>query len=743
MDIVNIPVQWRGINFTTSGASLKSLEIDGFPGYLDGIVVGIHFAHENTHAEPNLNISGTSGLLGNRQMWNENGRIGAGNQVLVAGRVNVFIFNETLSRWMWLGVLAEEEQAGGGITARIPLIDEEMKPKITTVATSSIKPWSNLYTFKQIDLETLPKIATFEHNFWVLDGTFEIMPDVVPEKDWGFWSDTASSLGSGTFSSSPSLDIRFSNHVSTKGLTLEFYGQTNDYVDRVRVAYYRGTSLLDYSDYINVGADGLIRSTMDDYDRVRIEFVRTNIRYRFAKIKTIHFGIVYEFKDSEIDSCRILEEIDPTIASVSSNRLDLTVGGRSELFKPITHPDYNDLKDYPIEIKKDGKHYGKFYVVDWSDPTKSGLRADITALDAISLLDRHQFFGSVYGDNEQGVAPFRENRIKLVLSSIFDVVFPNKTIWGIDSKDKPVPFDNTMFELDPSLEDIELYGWIPNGTCGFALQQVLFAIGAVADCSRRNNIWIYPRELYDSETATGDKRLYKIPIEKQYRGGQDRLRETVSRATVVEHSFRRPKNPGLWQNGGWGGVASDNALIKEFFRKEEAVQGDVFTVVLDRPCFRIRAETVLTGIIDYKVQTEPRTTNFVRVELPNAQRPSDEKLELSVFAVEYIHNTNTVSKVIGFSGLEKKYENFTLVNSENVDKILGDLTLFLSKRITTKNDVVFSGYTVENGKIADLEVGYYGIVETRANPVRGIITSLDINLRGNRAIMEVIGDVMD
>ncbi|MCL2071235.1 MAG: hypothetical protein FWH07_03265 [Oscillospiraceae bacterium] len=94
--------QWRANCATASGTQLKAVTINGFPGYVDGVVIGIQFTNINTHAEPNLNINGGAGLLGNRQMWNEKGRIGEGNQVLATGRQHIFRFNLELNRWIWI-----------------------------------------------------------------------------------------------------------------------------------------------------------------------------------------------------------------------------------------------------------------------------------------------------------------------------------------------------------------------------------------------------------------------------------------------------------------------------------------------------------------------------------------------------------------------------------------------------------------------------------------------------------------
>jgi hypothetical protein len=102
VSFVQVPFRGlRGITTTGSNVALKVVTINGFV-LEDGVVFGVNFAPSNNTNSPTLNVNST----GAKPMWNDNGRIGVGNQVLVGDIYQIFQYNEALDRYIWITSMA-------------------------------------------------------------------------------------------------------------------------------------------------------------------------------------------------------------------------------------------------------------------------------------------------------------------------------------------------------------------------------------------------------------------------------------------------------------------------------------------------------------------------------------------------------------------------------------------------------------------------------------------------------------
>jgi len=387
---------------------------------------------------------------------------------------------------------------------RFSQIDPAAKQDINTLSSSVLKPWSNLNDLRFDSVEYPMNAATCEWNYSILDGLMEEFPDNTSGKLWGLWSSVFSNQN-GIFTTPPYLDIVFHNIHKSNGLTLYFYPHTDDYAKEILVTWY------DTAD--NVLASGIFQGDsnivsipqyVEGYDRIVIKFLSTNIPYRYIKLYAIDFGLIRILNDSEVSTCRVIEEVDPTNESMSVNVLDAVIRSKSGIFSPIIGDNPSDTVSYqPLQIIVDGHQFGTFFLSNWEDVFQSGIEFNISADDALGILDIYPFVGGIYTNK----------KVVELLDEIFNITFPTELI---------------KYNLDSYYVNSTVTGWIPHGTCGLALQLICFAINATVDTEKNGNVWIYPTEI-----AT----TYNIELNQQYRRGKFGFTEYFSGVDITSYNY--------------------------------------------------------------------------------------------------------------------------------------------------------------------------------------------------------------
>ena len=203
-------------------------------------------------------------------------------------------------------------------------IDPAAKADISSIIAPDKISWSNI---NDLIYDNMPKpgnYATMEHNYTILDGGMEEFPDETDGETWGLWSDSLSDEA-GNFANPPALDISFHANHKSRGLTLYFYPFTDDYAKEICVTWYDSRDEVIKTGIYALNSNiGVISEPVIDFRRIAVEFLSTNIRHRFIKLYALEYGVIRILPDEEIDSCRILEEIDPTVESISINILNAT-----------------------------------------------------------------------------------------------------------------------------------------------------------------------------------------------------------------------------------------------------------------------------------------------------------------------------------------------------------------------------------------------------------------------------------
>lgn len=553
---------------------------------------------------------------------------------------------------------------------RFAQVDPGAKSDIVGMSSDYIMDFSNINDLKYDNLPAPMDIATLEHNFWTLDGSKEIFPEDPTNHTFGIWTESKSD-DDGLFIVNPTLSIYFASNHKAPGLTFGFYPGTSDFVRSVKVTWYNSSNgIIMSGEYTMTGDKTSIEESVENFRSIYIEFITTAIPNRYIKLYSIDMGRVRIIRDEEIDSCNIYEEVDPTIESIGINTINADIRTLDPFFSPLSSLEADNMmmKRQLFTATRDGEHFGTFFLETWEDVENSGVLFNFEGGDAVSILDQYEFEGGLYTNM----------LATTLLDQIFDIVFPTGVV---------------SYEIDNSLKDRTVTGWIPYTTCGTAFQHIMFALNAISDTSRSSNVQIYPRDIYST---------FQLPLEDQYRGGSTKPTTYYSGVSVTTYNYVRGKETVTPQNG--------------------TLTAGQYKIRFAEPLYNL----VITG-----------TANILKSHVNYAIINVTSSGEINLTGTKYNDNAlvKTEREELPAGEVEniKEYKGYTLVPHSSGQDLAEEKFEFLKNRIEFATDII----------LKNRGVGYIINAETKIHPFQGTITRLDINLRSDKAEMTAIGHVYE
>lgn len=335
-------------------------------------------------------------------------------------------------------------------------------------------------------------LATLEDNFFRLDGSFYLMPDDVSPADSLAWWSLLISDGAGVLATQPIITVYFDDYHSSLGITLYFDEINDEYCTEFDVIWYDGVTVLSQESVTgNTESVYILKTPVENYNKVIIKLKKTSSPYRYARLTEIDFGVGQLFTNDELVSAKIVEEVDPVSTTLSINTLDITVMNEEQQFNMI-NPNgvYAYLQERQVFTAEAGLELadktvewvplGTYYLSDWKNST--GLTATLKATNVIGLLDKTTYYNSKFWTN----------------ASITSVVQ--------DILDDAAALNSTAafpFVVDPVVQGEVITGYIPIKSHREALQDVLIAARAnlIVD---RNGVIRVTRADYSTPLAAVD-----------------------------------------------------------------------------------------------------------------------------------------------------------------------------------------------------------------------------------------------
>lgn len=324
--------------------------------------------------------------------------------------------------------------------------------------------------------KSYPAYAIPDLNRFLLDGSREVLD---AESRLPFVSDMVSG-GDCFFAVAPVLTVTFTTVHTSAGITLNF---VDDYPTEIRITWYDLESVkwIKRTFYPD-GLKFFCRHQVENYGRVVIEFIKTRLPGQRVQLTFMKYGSEIQWSGSDIHSASITEEVDVTGATIPVNKAEISILDEANEFELANHSGvWKSIQKRQIvtiteEMSDQDVVCGTLYIDTWKIDKNI---VSFSLIDLIGLLDKTKFYkGEVYNDCPAG--------------SIIDSIMESARVED--------------YSISEEVAEMLLSGHIPVCTHRDALQQVVFACGAVADCSRQGGISIYiPNRQINSIIGTNRK----------------------------------------------------------------------------------------------------------------------------------------------------------------------------------------------------------------------------------------------
>jgi hypothetical protein len=351
-------------------------------------------------------------------------------------------------------------------------------------ACPDLQPFSDLTELRTGTLAARA-YATFEPDFWLLDGEYKLKPsDSLTHV--GLMS-LSMSEGNGVFGTDPVLTLTFASSHATAGLTLRFMEQTNDYSNSLRVVYYSGASVVRTDDYAPESWRFSTGQAVASFNKIVITFYRTNKAYRHLRLTGLDFGNLTYFTGDEIRSAKLTEQVSPIALGLKSNTLEVNLISATADFS-IVDPqgDYAELvNSQPLDVYEevglDTVYMGQFFLREWVNESDTEML--FKCVDRVGVLEGLPYKGNFWES---------ATTIETILTDLLTAI--------------KVPY-----EIDADLAGSTVLGWIPAMSYADAVKHIAFAIGGYVSCARSGAVQIKKTVLaahlteYDREIGKGEK----------------------------------------------------------------------------------------------------------------------------------------------------------------------------------------------------------------------------------------------
>ena len=374
------------------------------------------------------------------------------------------------------------------------------------------------------DFNVCAKWATFENDFWVLDGSFYLMADPPEASRVGYISGVMSDEFS-EFSINPELTIDFDTTYSVDGLKLFF--SKLDWVTYMRVRFYNSSNTLIQDDYYSPNTyQFYTEQPVANFKKIIITFIETSQPYRFVKLENIDFGQSFIFSDTSLKKAVVYEEIDPSSIKLPYNTLDIEILRDEDLLGLI-----DTANDYPIDIYGiidiDIHFMGRFYLSSWELVNNNLIK--INAVDMLGKYANVETDGGVWGftwnTSFWGADPYGSgkfvNNPTETADNVFDSIMSDSGLSG---------------SVDPSLSSENVYGWLKINGARDALRNLAFGVGGYVTCARSLSVQMLPL-LLANDIVTHN---YEITRAMQARGTKKTIKEQIKDFVLTTAKYHLP-----------------------------------------------------------------------------------------------------------------------------------------------------------------------------------------------------------
>jgi hypothetical protein len=339
------------------------------------------------------------------------------------------------------------------------------------------------------------KYATGENDYWLADDSFHLPPKSAESGfEIGWWS-AALSQADKTFAVTQEVLFTFTGDHSSIGISITFDKLAGVVPEDFTI------QALDSSD-VQIDIDTVTGNTsslyiweqnLTNYRKIKISITKMSAAYRRVRITEVDFGIIQEYEGNELIRMSVLEEVDPTSSSVTTNEVKFTVDNQDKAFdilNPAGLYSYLERKQQifayiGVETTTGNFEYipcGVYYLSDWTSD-RGTLTASFTARDIFEQLGESLYRNAIYAD--------------ITLETLIDNIMSDAGV--------------TDYSVDSSLTSITVKGYLPIVSHREALQMAAVAGECIIYSDRDGTIQIKPAGASSTGVTIGLDNMYNSP----------------------------------------------------------------------------------------------------------------------------------------------------------------------------------------------------------------------------------------
>jgi len=463
----------------------------------------------------------------------------------------------------------------------------------------------------------------------------------------------------------PMIDTTFTNPHSSNGITVEGWQVTNDYCNSLTITWYDAVdAIIDTKDFSPNTAYYFCSNIVENYYRISITFKSTNKPYRYLKIKSIEYGQVILFSDEELIKADLIEEIDLTTDNLTINTASFDLAFSSsetaeEILTALIETQEVTIREF---VNNDYIDMGTFYIE--SKESTDEKKISVKAVDLIGQLANSNFMGGLYENKNVG--------------DIIDSIFTS--------------FGSGLYEVSTEIRALEVSGYLPIQSHKDSLQDVIFAVNGIINCSRSNEIQIYKiDETQEAKTISKEELFSYSELD------MDKQLKPINSITLDISSYKL------------------NNDIVELYSKEHEI--GVYTVYFDEPTnsLSISGGVLSSSHVNY-CEITVSTLGTVIVSGKNYD------VSISKLEREKTLTANKRKSVVSFentlswnnaNNADYLLDYETQTSKINISVLTNDLKVGDYIQLSANYGKMFTGYIIENDM--DILNGFRGDVKAIGN----------------------------
>lgn len=316
--------------------------------------------------------------------------------------------------------------------------------KVASATGSAATPYTSIaQTHNEIVRNSL-KLASFEDNLWLLDGTFQLPSKTKSNGETGWFSNAMSNASSVI---NVSLTYNFATPQNSAGFTLVFDTRTGECASDFTVTTYMDGTIIS-SIAITGNEDSKVFFDLQSYgyNKIVVNFTKTSKPRRRVRLTEFIFGQTVKFDSSTIKELRIVRETSQYGEKLPASMLRLTIDNSDNSYN-VLNPFgvYRFLQEgqgltTSLFINGEPVEMGKFYF-ESATANDDALTATIVAYDLFWRLDK-----TTYNKGTTGTWTALEAIQDILSDAGLDITLDINATAGARTVQKCVPQNTTHRE---------------------------------------------------------------------------------------------------------------------------------------------------------------------------------------------------------------------------------------------------------------------------------------------------------